>query len=122
MHDTTNTCSCDCGVRSRFIVPRFFWKFLVLNLFTFRISGFQFPPGHWSVTDTTTQADGTRRIAVFLSPWWCICFETESTGITGRIRRAHAMWPRRRSYVSSGALRRAYPTPLVLPKRASDGP
>ena len=39
---------CDCGVRSQFVVPRF--SFLVLNLFTFRISGFQFPPGHWGVT------------------------------------------------------------------------
>ena len=41
----------------------------VLNLFSFRISGFQFPLGHTDVTDTTTPADGTRRIAVFLSLW-----------------------------------------------------
>ena len=67
MHDTTNTSSCDCGVRSWFVVPRSL--FLVLNLFTFRISGFQFLPGHADVTDTTTPADGTRRIAVFLSLW-----------------------------------------------------
>ena len=41
MHDTTNKCSCDYGVRSKFVVPRS--QFSVLNLFTFRISGFQFP-------------------------------------------------------------------------------
>ena len=40
---------------------------MVLNLFAFRISGFQCPPGHADVTDTTTPADGKRRIAVFLS-------------------------------------------------------
>ena len=67
MDDTTNTCSCDCGVRSQFIVPRF--QFSVLNLLTFQISGFQFPQRHAGVTDTTTPADGTRRIAVFLSLW-----------------------------------------------------
>ena len=48
------------------------------------------------MTDTTTLADGLRRIAVLLSLWWCTCFETatsQSTGIiTGRIRLAYPVW------------------------------
>ena len=44
MHDTTNTCSCNCGVRSQFVVPRFY--FSVLNLFYF--SEFRFSVSTWA--------------------------------------------------------------------------
>ena len=44
MHDTTNTCSCDYGVRSWVVVPRFY--FSVLTLFYF--SEFRFSVSTWA--------------------------------------------------------------------------
>ena len=54
-------------LRSAFSVPGSEVSFFCVESFYF--SDFRFPPGHADVTDTTTPADGTRRMAVFLSLW-----------------------------------------------------